>query len=426
MRVIRIPMRALLLLVTATVLLSACLTPAPQAPMPTVDPVKEREAVYDLLKSLLEGVPCQAPSVVDTANSANFLYVANASWDRQGTHEIEIRGDLLFGVHGAGISIVNVSNPMAPRILSNWTESPGALDVKVSPDNMTALIGVGNGVHLIDVRDPEEPVLAGTYLFPSNFPGGLPLQNAHMLFTAGIAGEQWVFIAPNTSTGVWILKLVGEPDARSLEFVTTTLPVQGGPLGPHDMVVQYDELLKTHLLYSADGYHGWSVFDVSDPSQPELVGGFVRPETGYLHTIQAQMINNRRIVATIAEVGGNFMQVYDATNLRAPVLLATWQVGTVIAAQHNFNIVAGLMYVAHYGQGIFVFDLNELPTTPSSNVVQFPPIAHWEGRPGVTNATFWDIVLKDGVLFGSDMNNGVDVFAFGCVVPGDKSYTSIN
>jgi hypothetical protein len=192
------------------------------------------------------------------------------------------------------------------------------------------------------------------------------------------------------------------------------------------MVVQYDEILKAHLHYSADGYHGWSVFDVSDPAKPMFVGGFVRPETGYTHTIQAYKMGNRRMVATIAEVGANFMEIYDATNIKAPVLLATWQVGTPQSAQHNFNIVMNQLYLAHYGAGIFVFDLTELPTTPSARLVDFKPVAHYQSRPDKSRSSFWDVLLKDGVLYMSDISNGVDTVGYGCVPAGSPTYTSIN
>jgi hypothetical protein len=413
-------MRALVLAV-AFLSLAGCLSTVPPEDA-TDTPNQQMETVYGTIKSLVEDVPCQVESV-GTTTSENFLPLSNASWDQGGTQELEIRGDLLFADRPNGISIVDIADPMNPVVLSNYTDSGYPLDVKVSPDNMTALVGMTEGVDLVDVRDPSEPHRVGQWLFPGTMGVHQPLENAHMLFTAEISDEQWVFVAPNTNTGVWILKLEGSPDERKLTFVTQTLPAQGGPLGPHDMIVQFDPVLKTHLLYSADGYHGWSVWNVGNPAEPELVGGFIRPETGYLHTIQATFLNNRRIVVTIAEVGANFMEVYDATNLRTPVLLATWQVGNPSESQHNFNLVQGLMYLAHYAQGIYVFDLTELPATPSQSVVEFPPVAHWAGREG---ASFWDIVMKDGVLYGSDMRNGVDVFGYGCIVPGEPTYTSIN
>jgi len=413
-------MRAIALLLVP-LLIAGCLGGTTKA-LPLDDPIVERtrDSIFGEIQKLMEGVPCQA-SAVGAATSENIKPLNILKWEQGGNAEAEIRGDLLYSARGGGFSIVNISDPLRPVILSNYTETKGNLDIKVSPDNMTALVGAGWGIDLVDVRNPYEPKRSGQWLFTSvPVIGGAPLNNAHMIFTMEIAKQQWVLMAPNSNTGIWIFKLEGPPEARKLTFVTTTLPVQGGPLGPHDMVVQYDTVLKTHVMYSADGYHGWTAWDMRDPAKPMIIGGLVRPETGYLHTIQAGWLESRRIVVTIAEVGANVMQVYDATNIRAPVLLAMWQVGTPSSAQHNFNIVQEKIYLAHYGSGIFVFDLKGMPTTPSTKLIDYKPVAHY----APASTSFWDIVLKDGVLYGS--GSGIHVFGYGCVVPGDKAFTSIN
>jgi hypothetical protein len=281
------------------------------------------------------------------------------------------------------------------------------------------------------------PERASQFLFETipTMPGELG-RNAHMMYTVLIGEEQWMFLAPNSNTGVWILKIVGEGNTRSLEFVTTTQPIEGGPLGPHDMYVQFDPVLKSWLVYSADGFHGWEVFDVSDPTSPEMVGGIIRPEGGYTHTIQAAQINGRRIVATIAEVGVNILEVYDATNLRAPILLGVWNIATfgtpnpagLTYPQHNFNIVDGKMYLAHYGSGLFVFDLTKLPSTPVLGTLDLEPIAHYASAQAQSGPTsfneFWDIVVKDGLVYGSNRVNGVHVIGFGCLDVGNPLLTS--
>jgi len=182
------------------------------------------------------------------------------------------------------------------------------------------------------------------------------------------------------------------------------------------------------LLYSSDGYHGWTVFNVNDPTAPELAGGIVRPETGYTHTIQAATVGDRRIVATIAEVGSNFLQVYDATNLQAPLLLASWQASpTGVSPQHNFNIVNGSLYLAHYANGLYVFDLTQLPDIPAAGQLDFAPSAHYSTgaeSPISLFSHFWDLVLWNGLLYGSSMEDGVHVIGYGCNTPGDSTLTS--
>jgi hypothetical protein len=222
-----------------------------------------------------------------------------------------------------------------------------------------------------------------------------------------------------------VLKLTGPAGKREIEFVTQSLLVEGGPLGPHDMYIGFDEHLETWVLYAADGYEGWLAYDIADPAAPTFLGGFLHPSSGYTHTIQAGWIKGRRIVATVEEVGVNLLKVYDATNLLNPVLLGVWyqNEGTgPVASQHNLQIVKNHLYVAHYGGGVYVFDLAKIAeeATPLTSAIE--PVARY--RPAGTS--FWDVVLEDGLLYTGKFapGGGFDVVGFGCITPGTSALTS--
>ncbi|HEX9816809.1 MAG TPA: hypothetical protein VGB18_07505 [Candidatus Thermoplasmatota archaeon] len=402
-----------------------------------------KEEAFAEIRTLLADVPCEAPVSMET--SKNLLQLDVVKFDDSeapvGAQEVDIHEDMLLMAAGtsgaAGFELWNIANPLKPYQLSNWTETKAKLDVKFSPDGTTAFVGAGWGIDVVDITNPLIPERASQFQFSSvpNMPGELG-RNAHMMYTAEIADEQWLFLAPNSNTGVWILKIVGEGATRSLEFITTTQAIEGGPLGPHDMYVQYDEDLKQWLVYSSDGFHGWEVFDVSDPTSPELVGGFIRPEGGYTHTIQAQKINGKRIVVTIAEVGVNILEVYDASDLRTPILLGVWNIATfgtpnpvgLTFPQHNFNLVDGKMFLAHYGSGLFVFDLAKLTGTPIVGTTELEPMAHYASAATQSAPTsfneFWDVVLKDGLVYGANRVSGVHVIGFGCLDVGNPLLTS--
>jgi hypothetical protein len=399
--------------------------------------IPTRDEIFARIQALMEGVPCEAPFSA-TKTTDNLKLLANTTivhGDRAvGSRELDIRGNLaLTTLAGAGaIGILDITDPLNPVQLST-IGSVGELDAKFASDNATAIVGSGAGIAIVDIRDPNNPVKTGQWTWDQapQPPRGGPNQNAHMLYAARIADRDWVFLAPNSNTGVWILELTGEPGEKKLNYVTRTLPVQGGPLGPHDMTVQWDTQLKTWVLYSADGFHGWTAFDVKNPAQPELIGGVIKPETGYTHTIQAAKIGDRRIVVTIQEVGVNVLQVFDATNLRAPILLGTWQHSpAAVNPQHNLNIVAGRLYVAHYGNGVYVFDLNKIGTTPLVSEVK--PVAHYGGAATGQNplgfTQFYDVVVKDGVVYAASYSAptaGIHIVGDGCLAPGDEDLTSI-
>lgn len=380
------------------------------------------------LKRAVANLPCKA-KFTQGETTKNLKTLSHNPWSPDiSTGELDILGDLMIGhIYGdpGGITTVDISDPLSPRwIGTGRIEGRFSYDAKITDDGTTAVVGIDDGLRyagiaLFDIRDPAKPKLMSEWM--SDRPGAL--QNGHMLYTQNIDGTDWVFLAPNDSTGVWILKIVGPPGNREIEYVTNTLLVEGGPLGPHDMYIGFDEDLETWVLYAADGYEGWLAYDIGDPATPQFIGGFLHPSTGYTHTIQAGKVAGRRIVATVEEVGANFLKIYDATDILRPVLLGVWSSSSVpVASQHNLQIVRDHLYVAHYGSGIFIFDLKPLAKAAEPVTSDIEPVAQYRPQ----SSSFWDVVLKDGLVYGGRFGagGGFDVFAFGCIPAGHRAYTS--
>jgi hypothetical protein len=395
----------------------------------------------------MAGVPCKADyggGVTESTHNLQLLSALSIPAERDGIHaELDIKGHL--AVHArydaGGFEVYDIRNPLQVSHLGNFSDAPGALDVKFSPDNQTVLVGTSDGIILADIRDPAAVVKAGQWNFTDvaafpRGPSGGTNENAHMLYTASIGGIDWVFLAPNSNTGIWVLKLEGPPQARTLTYVTQTLPVEGGPLGPHDLYLQKDGKDAHWYLYSSDGFHGWTVFNVDDPARPALAGAWANPaEGGYTHTIQAQAINGKRIVATIAEVGANFLRVYDASSLGTPILLGQYQAKSDGAStnpqspgpsaahpQHNFNIVGGNLFLSYYSYGMYVFNLTAFTAQalPLAGTLDLKPVAHWavgvespEDGP-LAFSGYWDTLVKDGVIYVSWIEGGLVVLGYGC------------
>ncbi|HUR61388.1 MAG TPA: hypothetical protein VM286_03370 [Candidatus Thermoplasmatota archaeon] len=419
--------------------LAGCITPGTVDDTVTAPPpLPSTETVWGAVNGALAGLPCQAQVPASTTASSENLRLLSAlalPEEKDGIHaELDIRGDLVVHARydSGGFEVYDIHDPLHIQHLGNFTEASGGLDVKFSPDNRTVLVGTGSGIVLADISDPDNVVKAGEWKFSDvagfpTGPSGGASQNAHMIYTARIAGADWAFLAPNSNTGIWVLKIEGTPEARRLTYVAQTLPVEGGPLGPHDLYVQKDAQDGHWYLYSSDGFHGWTVFNVDDPAKPMLAGGWTNPaEGGYTHTIQAATLNGKRIVATIAEVGANFLRVYDASNLRAPVLLGQYQAKTEGASathpQHNFNIVDGNLFLSYYSFGMYVFNLTEFtkgPSLPLAGTLTLKPAAHWavgvepSDGPLAFNG-YWDTVVKDGVVYVSWIEGGLVALGFGC------------
>ncbi|MEA3189933.1 MAG: hypothetical protein QOD77_515 [Thermoplasmata archaeon] len=435
-------MRIAALACLAALALAGCT--ADDGPATTPPPTDEAPSALDRLREAMAGVPCDVPPPAGNENTANLKLLATIQIpaEADGIHaELDIRGDL--AVHArygsGGFEIYDISDPLRPLHLGNFTEADGALDVKFGPDNTTVFVGTGAGITMVDLRDPFNPVKSGEWRFTDAQVATDPLprvgENAHMFYAKRIAGKDWLFLAPNSNTGAWVLEIGGTPEARTLTYRAQTLPVQGGPLGPHDIYVQQDALDGSWYLYSADGFHGWTAFNVDDPASPQPAGGFVNPAEGaYTHTLQAAAVNGKRIVATIAEIGADFLRLYDATNLAAPVLVGVWQADTTpqgaSSPQHNLNIANGSLYISYYGHGMYVFDLAAAtagPSLPLAGSATLAPSAHWSVLGENVDQGFtgyWDTLVKDGVVYVSHIEGGLLVLGYGCNAPGDPAATS--
>jgi hypothetical protein len=290
-------------------------------------------------------------------------------------------------------------------------------------------------VPLDEMMDREVfPQLVSTWEYTKS---GLTV-NMHMLTTARIGDTDYVFVAPNNDDGYWVLKLVGEGADAKLETVGNFFPygaLGGGPLGPHDMSLVWDEITGAPVLYVANGFEGWVAYDVSDPAAPVLLAAMpnLLLSQGYTHTVLGQKVGDRRLVVTIAEVGLNVMSVFDATDFATPVLLAQWWADKAAphSPQHNIQLVNGTLYLAHYTHGFYAFDLTTLTGLPLADTATIAPVAHWQPPVAQESDTLgfgnvWDVVVSRGVLYVNQQQHGLSVVGYGCLTPGDEMATSAN
>ncbi len=398
------------------------------------------------LRALLADVPCEA-AAVDAGTSENVLEVANLPYEGGEHGEIDVSGDWLLSARyqDGGFEVVSLADPARPVRVAAFEYAPAAQDVKFLPDGRSAVVGNGESIALVDLSpvmdaglSPEDlalaeiaPVLVSewTYPSPSTF------SNMHMLYAASIGDADYVFVAPNDDTGVWILRVAGEGASRTLETVTNVgPPLGGGPLGPHDMTVWNDPILGKPVLLVANGFEGWMAWDVSAPASPARLALVPNadPGQGYTHTIAGAVVDGRRLVVTIAEVGANVLKVFDATDYARPVLLAEWwsERARPTLPQHNVQVVNATLFVAHYTRGVYAFDLAAVGTTPLAGTTTIGPIAHYAPPEPASEsdvipfANVWDVVVERGLLYVSDMTRGTAVVGYGCFAPGDDAASS--
>lgn len=433
-------MRVLALLLAALVALAGCVAPAAD-----LDPASIADAdvaaAWDRVAALVADLPCEA-QVSAAETSENLLPLAVLRAENGGRANLDAWGDLLVAGHGEGLDVISVHDPMAPRFVATFLHEDGFGDAKFVGDGKYVAAAHGRSIEIVDVSaatmapagadvDPDALVSVGLWEYPAPPPGHL-FTNMHMLEAHTIGEDDYVFVAPNDDTGVWWFKVDVVDGVASFETMAPIgAPLAGGPLGPHDMSVIHDEILDKPILYIANGFEGWQAWDISDPASPKrlLVLPNLGPGQGYTHTVAAGKVGDRRIVATIAEVGVNTLRIFDVTDFARPILLAEWWADKARPhlPQHDINIVAGYLTMGHYTKGAYVFDLNKLGSTPLVGSVTLSPVAHFVPtnpmEPGTLGfANVFDVVTVNGVLYVSDFTdaeNAVTPVAFGCLAAGD-------
>ena len=247
-----------------------------------------------------------------------------------------------------GLYILDVSGAPAavPEVVGFVASVEGAndsKDVKVY-GHYAYLAHEGGPVQIIDLVDPSAPVTVGTLdVQPGVFGSG-----AHNLLVA--QDHLWV-VGGRTS---------GNAGVRVFSLADPAAPVWVGEFRPdHQPVAYYHDFeVRGDRAYGSAIYNGGGVdvLDVSDPSDIRLVTTFTYPGAGAHNTCSSE---DGRTVYVGDEIGenGNWMRIFDVSEIEDAEL-----VGEIIvdpqAVVHNCVVQGDRLFVAHYTEGLRVFDIS--------------------------------------------------------------------
>lgn len=345
---------------------------------------------------------------------------------------------------GRSLSIVDISDPAAPRhvsdfwayplldvqdtgVASHWDVSsfPEA-DLVVLPSQVSAgLDGLGEtsspsggGLFLVNTEDKESPYLESftAVLDPDALiPVGVHNANA---FT--IEGQRYV--AATTANGITIILAVeGEPGHRTLREVSRVA-------GMHDTTVQTHPITGRTYIYGANG--GVFITDITDPANPELITTFDDPELVAYHQVVPSdvLIGGRHYTISATETTGPPIKfsILDTTDPYAPELVGEWILpadvqgtgGPYRFSPHNLDVDRGRIYIGHYHAGVWVIDISSPeraanPVTlgfyqPHRQVPFVPRTPMGADVPSV-----WAAVRHtDGNIYAIDVNTGLYVLDY--------------
>jgi choice-of-anchor B domain-containing protein len=316
--------------------------------------------------------------------------------------DVSAQGNLVFvGRSAAGATIVDVTNPDSPVVLTTWvhpsfgqvTNAVRALGNHLYVSNET---GGPFGLYALNITNPAAPALVsamGPPVFPSNV-HNLWADNHH-LYLSGYGDE-----------GGNVVVDVANPAAPVRLAVI--------PVGIHDNTVIGSK------LYIAGGWDGFFRYDITNPAAPVAEVHFTAemPDTSYYAHI-AWPIDNRYVFAA-EEVqippsgyGPGSYRVLDFLNPGNPVEVFRWYSENAKndrrITTHNVYVVGTFAYLSHYQDGVRVMDVSD-PREPVE-------VAWYDTFPQPVQSLFqgcWGVYpfQGDDKIYASDRSNGLFILRF--------------
>lgn len=253
--------------------------------------------------------PCELVADVSSTprpDSCRLALVGAVDVADGGLGQVDVHGDLAAVVlrDEGQVALVDLSDPTTPTVLGTYDGGTGQARLDHPLDGDVAFSADGTllfharqtsdwsneGLHVLDVSDPAAPVR--TDLAPQ---GGM-LRVA----TAVVGGRELVATLDATH-GLTLFEAVRTPlGAKVVPLFLDPLPELkvGGPASGGLEFVVDDPVTGGAVLVSADGTTGLQLYDVTDPTDVALLGGW--DESG-LAAVAVEFRDGRRLVHAATE-----------------------------------------------------------------------------------------------------------------------------
>jgi hypothetical protein len=257
-------------------------------------------------------------------------------------HAVKVRDNYAYVAAGnPGLIVVDISDPAQP-VKAGAFDTPWA-DGLVIEGNTLYLADQIEGLYALDISNPKNPSQTGLLsleLFQKDLPGqrNMVIQNGKVFFANGNQGMLVV-------------------DASLQPTLTEKFDV---PLPGAD----WDVLVDNNIAYVIADTLGLYTVDVTDPSQPNQVGFDISRISNGLRTPRGIALKGQ--YAYIADINNGF-SVYDISNPSEPKELSRVekpQGMTDVAVSGNYAFVSMQEHEKREKRGMLVYDVSN-PSQPS-------------------------------------------------------------
>lgn len=237
-----------------------------------------------------------------------------------------------------GLSIVDVTNPSTPTEVFFGNGVPSIWrDIKTWGDYAYVSTEGGGGLYIVDMSP-----LPGTITTTASFTGSVfPFSSVHNLYIDE-SGKLYIFGADNGAGGAIICDLTADP----------MNPVE---LGRFNDYYFHDGMARGDTLWGAAIYEGFfTAVDVSDPSNPQAMATKSTPNQ---FTHNAWISDNGRFLFTTDELENAFIGAYDVSdfdNIKETDRIQSSPGNNVIP--HNVHVMNDYLVTSYYSDGVTIHD----------------------------------------------------------------------
>ncbi|HEY0607799.1 MAG TPA: hypothetical protein VGD58_33095 [Herpetosiphonaceae bacterium] len=285
---------------------------------------------------------------------------------------VELSGSYAYIGRGSELLIVDVSDPLQPRVVSTYQFQgiglPSIVDIEVQPPlayvSTFARVSsccMDTRVYLLDVGQPAQPQL----LASTSELGGADIEVADQRVYA--AGPRWSL--------PW-------PDLVIADVVGSSSLFKRGSYGNDG---SWSVVVNGSIVYVTDNEHAILVIDAADPDSPKLLQTISTPHMPYSMHVDGSDL----YVAMV-----NTLAVYDISTPEAP---AVRSIREILGFPSDLEVADGWAYVSVSSVGLSILDVRN-PDIPEL-VASYPP-------PGQGQVNALEV---DGALLYLATSNGLHI-----------------
>ncbi len=299
-------------------------------------------------------------STFDTPGSAQDVYVAGKY--------------AYIADNTSGLCIVDIGHPNLPQMVGSL-DTPGVANSIQVAGNYAYIADYNAGLRVIDVYDLAAPV-EDSYYQDSTLQSSRAIEVQGNYAYVADSGGDYFGDAPKPGFRIFDISNVASP----LEIASLNTPY-----------TIYDLAVVDDYAYLAAGDGGLRIIDVSDPSHPNPVGGYMCTDRCPADmAIGVNVLGNYAYLATYYD---GVLVIIDVANPAAPELvgfLDTPGMGTNLAVRGN------LVYLTDLLNGLHIIDTVD-PVWPVEISLYRTP-----GAP-------WDVVLVGNYAYVADWAGGLRI-----------------